>query len=159
MSDPPALADPWTRLRQATAARIGLARSGASLATAPLLAFRAAHAEARDAVHDALVAAPLLDGLAALGHPGLAVASAAPDRRAYLMRPDLGRRLADDTPLAPPPGGCDLALVIADGLSARAAQTHALPQQIGDLQRAASRDAVPKTPAAAAAEVSTRQPI
>ena len=119
--------DPWTRLRQVTDARIGLTRSGASLATAPLLAFRAAHAEARDAVHDVLETAPLLDGLAALGHSGMSVASAAPDRHVYLLRPDLGRRLADDVCLTPPPGGCDLALVIADGLSARAAQAHAVP--------------------------------
>jgi ethanolamine ammonia-lyase small subunit len=119
--------DPWATLRRATAARIGLARSGASLATAPLLAMRVAHAEARDAVHDALDAAPLLDALAALGRPGIALASAAPDRRAYLMRPDLGRRLADDACLTPPADGCDLALVIADGLSARAAQSHAMP--------------------------------
>jgi ethanolamine ammonia-lyase small subunit len=123
----PTPADPWARLRQATAARIGLARSGASLATAPLLAFRVAHAEARDAVHEALDPAPLLDALAALGRPAVAVASAAADRRAYLMRPDLGRRLADDARLGAPDGGCDLALVIADGLSARAAQSHAVP--------------------------------
>jgi ethanolamine ammonia-lyase small subunit len=104
-----------------------LARSGASLATAPLLAFRVAHAEARDAVHDALDVARLRDDLAARGRPCVAVASAAGDRRTYLMRPDLGRRLADGTILAAPPGGCDLAVVIADGLSARAAQAHAAP--------------------------------
>lgn len=46
----------------------------------------------------------------------------------------------------------------SDEQPAQQAQTHALPQQIGDLQRAASRDAGPKTPAAAA-EASTRQPI
>jgi sec-independent protein translocase protein TatA len=46
----------------------------------------------------------------------------------------------------------------SDEQPAQQAQTHALPHQIGGLQRAASRDAVPKTPAAAA-EASTRQPI
>jgi ethanolamine ammonia-lyase small subunit len=92
-----------------------------------VLDFRLAHAEARDAVHEALDEARLLAALAALGRPGIAVASAAPDRRTYLMRPDLGRRLADHETarLYAPPGGCDLALVIADGLSARAAQSHA----------------------------------
>jgi ethanolamine ammonia-lyase small subunit len=119
----------WARLRQATAARIGLARSGASLATQPLLEFRLAHAQARDAVHAALDAAALGAALAALGPPPLVVDSAAGDRRTYLMRPDLGRRLgaAAAATLSPHAGRHDLAVVIADGLSAHAAERHAPP--------------------------------
>jgi ethanolamine ammonia-lyase small subunit len=127
---PPSQDEPWADLRRFTAARIALARSGASLATAPLLEFRLAHARARDAVHAELDAARLCETLAPLGLPVLAVASAAEDRPRYLMRPDLGRRLAGDGAalLASHAGsGYDVAFVIADGLSARAVEAHAHP--------------------------------
>jgi len=116
----------WTRLRRLTAARIGLARSGASLATAPLLEFRLAHARARDAVHEPLDEARLVADLGGLGLPVRAVMSAA-DRHTYLMRPDLGRRLAPDSEAAlrKDAGQYDVAIVICDGLSARAVQMHA----------------------------------
>jgi ethanolamine ammonia-lyase small subunit len=123
-----AVDDPlWTFLQRQTAARIGLKRTGASLATAPLLDFKLAHARARDAVHEALDEAKLAADIAPLGRAVLTVASAAEDRRHYLMRPDLGRKLAPgaEAVLAPHAGGHDVAFVIADGLSARAVQTHA----------------------------------
>src|SRR6185503_5014344 len=125
----PRSADLWPSLRQLTAARIGLARTGASLATGPALDFRLAHARARDAVHEPLDKARLVADLATLGLPVLSVASAADDRAHYLMRPDLGRRLAPDAAavLAAHAGTHDLAFVIADGLSARAVQAHAAP--------------------------------
>ena len=119
----------WTHLRSLTAARIGLRRTGASLATAPLLDFKLAHARARDAVREPLDEARLIADTAALGLPVLAVASAAEDRQRYLMRPDLGRRLAPgaEATLAPYGSGFDVVFVVADGLSARAVQTHAKP--------------------------------
>jgi ethanolamine ammonia-lyase small subunit len=117
--------DIWASLRRLTAARIGLERSGASLATAPLLDFRLAHARARDAVHEPLDEASLVTELAGLGEPVISVASAAEDRQSYLLRPDLGRRLASDAALAPHRGDYDVAFVIADGLSARAVALHA----------------------------------
>jgi ethanolamine ammonia-lyase small subunit len=122
--------EPWAELRRFTAARIALPRSGASLATAPLLEFRLAHARARDAVHAALDEGRLMAELAPLGLPVLAVASAAQDRQHYLMRPDLGRRLSDGAAAllaSHAGGGFDVAFVIADGLSARAVATHAEP--------------------------------
>jgi ethanolamine ammonia-lyase small subunit len=123
----------WASLQRLTAARIGLKRTGASLATAPLLDFKLAHARARDAVHEPLDEARLTADLAALGLPVLTVASAAEDRQRYLMRPDLGRRLAPEAEaaLSPHAGRYDLAFVIADGLSARAVQTHAAPVLAG----------------------------
>src|ERR1700741_607647 len=103
----------WARLRGLTAARIGLKRAGASLATAPLLDFRLAHARARDAVHDPLDEASLTTELANLGEPVSSVASAAEDRQSYLLRPDLGRCLGPgaDAALAPHRGGYDVVLV------------------------------------------------
>jgi ethanolamine ammonia-lyase small subunit len=125
----------WAGLQRLTAARIGLKRTGASLATAPLLDFKLAHARARDAVHEALDEARLAADIVALGLPVLTVASAAEDRQHYLMRPDLGRQLAQsaEAALTPSTGSYDVAFVIADGLSARAVQTHAVPVLAGTL--------------------------
>jgi len=121
MAETPASADPFAILRQATAARVGLGRAGQGLPTAPMLAFQLAHARAQDAVHATLHVEALID---ALGEPAIVVQSAAPDRAAYLADPDLGRRL--DPATAPlPRGDYDLAIIIADGLSATAVQAHA----------------------------------
>jgi ethanolamine ammonia-lyase small subunit len=119
----------WTTLRGLTAARIGLKRAGASLATAPLLDFGLAHARARDAVHAPLDTARAAAELAEVGGPVVAVASAAPDRQTYLTRPDLGRRLAAEAgaALLPHRGAYDVVFVVADGLSARAVELHARP--------------------------------
>ena len=125
----------WAGLRRLTAARIGLKMTGASLATAPLLDFQLAHARARDAVHAPLDRARLAADIAGLGLPVMAVASAVEDRQRYLMRPDLGRRLAPDAEatLAPHQGSYDVVFVVTDGLSARAVQKHARPVLAGVL--------------------------
>jgi ethanolamine ammonia-lyase small subunit len=129
MNEPvaPAEADPWAALRLHTPARIGLGRSGCSLPTVEVLRFAAAHALARDAVHQPLDTAALASALRADGWRAEAVASRAADRATYLRRPDLGRRLdrASACALAANVGEApELALVLADGLSARAAQAH-----------------------------------
>lgn len=126
----------WASLRRWTAARIGLKRSGASLSTAPLLQFALAHAQARDAVYEALDEAKLAADLDALGLPVLKVASAVEGRQQYLMRPDLGRQLAADAEVAlvPHAKAHDIVFVIADGLSARAVQAHAVPVLDGVLR-------------------------
>jgi ethanolamine ammonia-lyase small subunit len=128
---------PWDVLRQLTAARIGLARSGASLATAPLLDFRLAHGRARDAVHEPLDAARLASALAGLSDPVVTVASAAVTRSDYLLRPDLGRALAAGAAadLSSHAGRYDVAFVVADGLSARAVQSHAQPVLAGVVEK------------------------
>lgn len=117
------MTDPWAPLRGLTRARIGLGRAGDALPTAVLLDLREAHALARDAVHDPLDLELLRSRLAGL--PVVEVASAAPDRATYLQRPDLGRCLDDASRARLAGGPCDLAVVLADGLSARAVHDHA----------------------------------
>jgi ethanolamine ammonia-lyase small subunit len=115
----------WQDLRRFTPARVALGRAGNGLPTAAHLDFQSAHAAARDAVYAALDVAVLRADLAAAKLPSLAVRSAAPCRRTYLLRPDLVRRLreADRAHLQPAPGA--IVVVICDGLSAAAAQRHA----------------------------------
>jgi len=119
----------WAALRQATPARIGLQSAGASIATRDHLAFQRDHAEARDAVHQRLDAASLAGRMRALDLDIIDLHSAASDRQTYLLRPDLGRRLGEDSreKLESLPRGFDLVFAVADGLSARAVERHAQP--------------------------------
>jgi ethanolamine ammonia-lyase small subunit len=121
--------DPWARMRAATPARIGLARAGSSIATHNHLAFQLAHARARDAVHEPFDLAAVIDRLRERGLEAVQLQSAAADRPTYLARPDLGRRLDDASRarLAAMARGYDLVFVLADGLSAGAVTSHALP--------------------------------
>ncbi|WP_347555086.1 ethanolamine ammonia-lyase subunit EutC [Robbsia sp. KACC 23696] len=132
--------NPWDALRQFTDARIALGRAGNSMPTAPLLAFNLAHAQARDAVHQPLDAKALAEALQGAGFSTLDVCSAAKDRLEYLRRPDLGRRLSDDSADAlrayvdqhhgndgKNADLWDVVFVVADGLSSQAAARHALP--------------------------------
>ena len=142
-----------TWLRNQTPARVGLRRAGLSLATSEVLDFQFAHARARDAVYAPLQPASLLQTLRSLPRPAanqppVLLHSQAINRQNYLQRPDLGRKL-DETSrnhlasLAAPAGNFpdsqipageipdaelfDLAIIVADGLSALAVERHAAP--------------------------------
>jgi ethanolamine ammonia-lyase small subunit len=120
------------RLRALTPARVGLGRTGVSLETRELLAFQRAHAQARDSVHRRLDSAALAVELErATQLEVLCLRSACRDRTTYLQRPDLGRTLdeASRARLAARSdgAGCDLAVIVADGLSALAVERHAVP--------------------------------
>jgi ethanolamine ammonia-lyase small subunit len=125
--------NPWLELRRLTPARIALGRTGTSLPTSAQLDFQFAHAQARDAVHLPFDHAGLSAQLTERGRESLLLHSAAVDRNSYLQRPDLGRKLSDDSAqhlrdyAAAHPGGVDLAIVVADGLSALAVHRHTLP--------------------------------
>jgi ethanolamine ammonia-lyase small subunit len=119
------------RLRALTPARVGLDRTGVSQQTRDLLDFQRSHAMARDAVHAQLQAAVLAAALREISVAEVHLLhSAAKDRATYLQRPDLGRTLdaaSRDLLTALHPSACDLAIVVADGLSALAVERHALP--------------------------------
>lgn len=143
MNAPTVIPNPWQMLRQFTAARIALGRTGVSQPSAPQLAFQLAHAQARDAVHRALDAEALLTSLEQEGLACLSLHSAADNRHVYLQRPDLGRRLDAASRQALAAAGAaapgpDLAIVIADGLSALAIERHVLPLLRIILQRLAA---------------------
>lgn len=123
--------DPWVGLRRYTTARIALGRTGGSQRMSTVLDFRLSHARARDAVM-----APFdLEGVAArLVENGLAaqrIATGVNDKKTYLVRPDLGRKLdevsrAELKAFAPAWGKRDLVVIISDGLAAQAAERHAV---------------------------------
>lgn len=125
--------NPWLQLRNLTPARIALGRTGTSMPTGAQLDFQYAHAQARDAVHLPFDHAGLSAQLAESGRASLLLHSAASDRHSYLQRPDLGRRLNDESAdllrqhRADNPAGYDLAIVVADGLSALAVHRNAMP--------------------------------
>jgi ethanolamine ammonia-lyase small subunit len=135
--------DRWEALRSATSARIALGRAGGSLPTQAWLQFKSAHAAARDAVHSVFDAEQLAAEIASLGVEVAVVDSAALERRTFLLRPDLGRRLDERSLYAlqelQAATDYDLAIVVSDGLSALAAHRQArtvlkalLPKLKGD---------------------------
>ncbi len=118
-----------------TSARLALPRAGASVATGERLDFHACHADARDAVHWPFNRERFTCELGTLGLASLLLDSDAPDRAAFLQRPDWGRRLSlrsrAELELCAAnfhktaPKGFDLAVVVSDGLSALAVERHA----------------------------------
>ncbi|HTF72044.1 MAG TPA: ethanolamine ammonia-lyase subunit EutC [Edaphobacter sp.] len=121
-------------LRDLTPARVSLPTTGNSIATEEVLNFELAHAQARDAVHAVLhlpsFTQRLVNELPILGQASIAVIqvrSNAPDRTAYLRQPNLGRTLHPDSATLLRPGSCELAITIADGLSALAIERNAIP--------------------------------
>jgi ethanolamine ammonia-lyase small subunit len=140
MTDLPASPRPLRDLRRLTPARVALGRAGVSLPTQALLDFTLAHARARDAVHGAFEIDRIDQGLRALGLETLRLSSRAQGRAQYLARPDLGRQLDDASRAllagAQPP--CDVAIMIGDGLSPVAVNSHAVEVVGGLLPRLAA---------------------
>ena len=132
--------DAWEMLQRWTPARIALGRAGGSLPTAALLDFRLAHARAVDAVHQPFDAEAFASRLDHRGAGAMCLYTAAHDRATFLHRPDLGRVLDDDSrgrlqQWAGASPGCDLVIMISDGLSALAVERQAPPLLAGLLAR------------------------
>lgn len=121
--------DGWDFLRRYTSARIAIGRCGGSLPTVQWLDFKLAHARAKDAVHCPFDPAHLADTIQAGGTETVLVKTLATDRMTYLQRPDLGRRLDDESTnrLCQRADDFDLAIILSDGLSALAVERQTLP--------------------------------
>ncbi|WP_413403487.1 ethanolamine ammonia-lyase subunit EutC [Pseudoalteromonas sp. KJ71-7] len=132
--------NPWRDLRQFTDARIGLGRAGISLPTSEMLAFQLSHAQARDAVNFPLDINEMKAKLTAITKANARVLhlhSQAVDRVTYLQRPDLGRKLNENSRQSllnfvaeqqqSTQEKYDLAIVVVDGLSSLAVQKNAAP--------------------------------
>jgi ethanolamine ammonia-lyase small subunit len=115
--------EPLKALQEFTTARIAIGRVGTSIPLKQSLDFKLAHAHARDAVYSVLDIDHLIELLKRFEVPVLHLHSQVADRRQYLQRPDLGRRLnqdsldqlKDSTAVS-----SDVAIIVADGLSATA---------------------------------------
>jgi len=121
------ITDSWESLKEFTAARIALGRAGDSIPMKQSLEFKLAHAHARDAVYSTLDCDKLTEELRLLNIPVMKLHSQASTRQIYLQRPDLGR-LPDESSSEMVsahliPG--DIAIILADGLSANAINHHA----------------------------------
>jgi len=122
--------DFWQALRTFTPARIALGRSGVSLPTRQALDVSLSHAMARDAIHLPLDVAILENKLSGGGWDHVRATSRITGRSSYLMRPDLGRRLDEESSArlcraAESRAVPDIVFVIADGLSPLAVNTYA----------------------------------
>jgi len=141
---------PPENVGELTPARVGLGRVGGSLPTAARLQLALDHARARDAARHAVDADGVVAALTGTGREAIAVASAAATRDEYIRRPDLGRSLPADAATALQRSGvdgCDLAIVLCDGLSPRAVERYGpgLVEQIAAHERLSGWSIAPIT--------------
>jgi ethanolamine ammonia-lyase small subunit len=122
-SEEAGLPGPLQALQARTPARVLVGRAGTAYHSATQLALRRDHAAARDAVYSELDLRRDLGPEFVEQQRLFAVQTRARSREEFLLRPDLGRRLADaacDEIARGCPASTDLQVVIGDGLSAPA---------------------------------------
>lgn len=127
----------------ATPARLGVGRTGTRVLTETRLNFLVDHAAARDAV------ASLVDPEVLKAHGFIGLHSAAEDKREFLARPDLGRRLSQESlqvVKSKAVKGPQVQIAAVDGLSATAITVNLpliMPPLLAELQRLGIRTGTP----------------
>jgi len=128
------------KIRARTPARVLAGRTGAAYRTATQLQLRQDHAAARDAVHAEFDLKRDMGAEFVERWKIFSVSTMAASKEEYLRRPDLGRRLSEDSRrllLAQCSRNADLQVVIGDGLSVTAVSTQVpallplLPEKAG----------------------------
>lgn len=131
MTQPTTSSDSWEILRRYTDARIALGRTGASLTTQQVLSLNEAHAHARDSIYQQFAKNKIEDALQQLHQEVIQLKSNVSSKKEFLLRPDLGRRLSDESIADIQETACkktsDVCISISDGLSATAVNNHAIP--------------------------------
>lgn len=108
-------------LKGYTSARIGVGRCGSRPLTSEVLKFRVDHAAARDTIYD-YVPEDLVGE-----HDCIGVETLAQNKREYILRPDLGRRIREEDVeklKSSLPCGEKALILIGDGLSANAVEAN-----------------------------------
>jgi len=111
----------YKEIKAATPARIGVWRAGTRPLTETLLRFRADHATAQDAVLN-----DVSEGFIQKNN-WVQLQSSCRDKDEYLTRPDLGRKLSEEsirTLKSACKQGTDLQIIISDGLSSKAIESN-----------------------------------
>jgi ethanolamine ammonia-lyase small subunit len=122
--------DVWRSLKQHTDARIALGRTGNSLPTKELLHFGMSHALAKDAIYKEMEVEKIQNFLREHNISSVLVSSRAKDKKEYLINPNLGRQLSEESSnllLQQNVEKGNIAIIFADGLSAAAINLNAIP--------------------------------
>lgn len=117
--------DPWENLRSLSKARIALGNSGGSLPTKEVLSFQEDHAYTKDAIYSDLKEEVLVEKLKQFDLPLYQFKTKISDRKEYLKRPDLGKKLAENSKAEN--GDFDILFILTDGLAADAINERAIP--------------------------------
>ena len=118
--------DPWQELRSLSKARIALGNSGGSLPSREVLSFQEDHAFTKDAIYSDLNTEELHSELEKFELPVFYFETEVANRKEYLKRPDLGKKLKDKKS-SEEKSDFDILFILTDGLAADAINERAIP--------------------------------